>query len=301
MDKEKIINDLNFRLVCRDFGVDWKNFEVYDDVIIIDSPKIGIYVLLDKNYNIIGVHKTELSTFNLSKSELCLGYSELYNTINEDARFRLCYPFQNFSLKQIVDISNRIEIIETNHEHSSEMLVNGELVDGENDSTYIELLSYIKILGKEIKEYYSNCYQMYMMNFDYPNVIAYINQFIYNIDECINKSISTNERPFPIDILRYTARIKFLYDYANPLYGVIDLLMRQKGAQAKSGFEYYKEVEPVLESDVDLSIFSSKLIKILEVTDEEVKRNEEDSFINMKWNHIDLCSWLNDDKIKVRK
>lgn len=301
MEKEKIITDINFRLACREFGIDSKKFEVYNDVIIVESPKTGIYVLLDKNYNIIGVHKTELSTFNLSKAEIALRYSELYNTVNEDDRFKLCYPFQNFSLKQIVDISNRVEIVETNHGHSSEMLVNGDLVVGGNNCTYIELLSFIKILGKEIKEYYSNCYQAYLLDFNYPNVIAYINHFMYNIAVCISKSISNNERPFPIDILRYTGKTKFLDEYGTPLYDVIDLLMRQKGVQAKSGFEHYKEIEPVSESDVDLSILSGKLIKILEVTDEEVKRNGEDSFTNMKWNHIDLNSWLNDDKIKVKK
>ena len=238
---------------------------------------------------------------HFSKSEIARGYNELYSTLNDDDRFKLHYPFESFSLKQIVDISNRVEIIETNHGHSSDMIVNGNLVDGENNMTYIGLLSYIKILGNEIKEYYLNSYHMCMMGFDYPNVFTYINAFMDNIDECINKSINDSERPFPIDILRYTGKTKLLDEYGTPLYGVIDLLMRQKGVQAKSGFEHYKEIEPVSESDVDLSILSGKLIKILEVTDEEVKRNREDSFTNMKWNHIDLNSWLNDDKIKVKK
>lgn len=300
MDKEKIINDINFRVSCRNYGLDCENFEVYDDVIIMSSLKTGIYVLLDKNYNIIGVHKIELATMHFSKSDIARGYNELYSTLNEDDRFKLHYPFESFSLKQIVDISNRVEIIGTNNGHSLDMLVNGNLVEGENDSVYIELLSYIKILGNEIKEYYLNSYHMYMMGFDYPDVFTYINAFMDNIDECINKSINDNQRPFPIDILRYTGKIKFLDEYGNPLYDVIDLLMRHKGVQAKSGFEHYREIEPVSESNEDLSILSSKLIKILEVADEEVKMNREDSFTNMKWNHIDLSSWFNDDKIKVK-
>lgn len=301
MDKEIIINDINFRLACRNYGLDWDNFEIYDDVIIINSPKTFIYVLLDKNYNIIGVHKVKPATIHFSKREIARGYNELYSTLNEDDRFKLHYPFESFSLKQIVDISNRVEIIETNHGHSSDIIVNGSLVDGINDSVYIELLSYIKILGNEIKEYYLNCYHMYIMGFDYPDVFAYINAFMDNIDECINKSINNNERPFPIDILRYTGKTKFLDEYGSALYDVIDLLMRQRGVKPKSGFEHYREIEIVSKSDEDLSNLSSKLIKILEVTDEEVKRNREDSFTNMRWNHIDLSSWLNDDKVKVKK
>lgn len=301
MDKERLINDINFRVACRNYGLYCENFEVYDDVIIINSPKAGIYVLLDENYNIISVHKVKPSTMHFSKREIARGYNEFYSTLDEDDRFKLHYPFESFSLKQIVDISNRVEIIGTNNGHSSDIIVNGNLVEGINDGVYVELLSYIKILGNEIKEYYLNSYHMYMMGFDYPDVFAYINAFMDNIDECVNKSINNNERPFPIDILRYTGKTKFLDEYGNPLYDVIDLLMRQKGVQAKSGFEHYKEIEPVSESDVDLSDLSSKLIKILEVTDEEVKRNGEDSFTNMKWNHIDLSSWLNDDKIKVKK
>ena len=301
MNKEKIINDINFRLACRNYGLDWDNFEIYDDVIIINSPKKSIYVLLDKNYNIIGIHKVKPETMHFSKREIASGYVELYSTLNEDDRFKLHYPFESFSLKQIVDISNRVEIIETNHGHSSKMLVNDNLVEGENDDIYIELLSYIKILGNEIKEYYLNCYHMYIMGFDYPDVFAYINAFMDNIDECINKSINNNERPFPIDILRYTCKTKFLDEYGSALYDVIDLLMMQKSVKAKSGVEHYREIESVSECNVDLSNLSSKLIKILEVTDEEVKRNGEDSFTNMKWNHIDLSSWFNDDKIKVKR
>lgn len=301
MDKEIIINDINFRLACRNYGLDWDNFEIYDDVIIINSPKTFIYVLLDKNYNIIGVHKVKPATIHFSKREIARGYNELYSTLNEDDRFKLHYPFESFSLKQIVDISNRVEIIETNHGHSSDIIVNGSLVDGINDSVYIELLSYIKILGNEIKEYYLNCYHMYIMGFDYPDVFAYINAFMDNIDECINKSINNNERPFPIDILRYTGKTKFLDEYGSALYDVIDLLMRQRGVKPKSGFEHYREIEIVSKSDEDLSNLSGKLIKILEVTDEEVKRNREDSFTNMRWNHIDLSSWLNNDKVKVKK
>lgn len=301
MDKEIIINDINFRLACRNYGLDWDNFEIYDDVIIINSPKTFIYVLLDKNYNIIGVHKVKPATIHFSKREIARGYNELYSTLNEDDRFKLHYPFESFSLKQIVDISNRVEIIETNHGHSSDIIVNGSLVDGINDSVYIELLSYIKILGNEIKEYYLNCYHMYIMGFDYPDVFAYINAFMDNIDECINKSINNNERPFPIDILRYTGKTKFLDEYGSALYDVMDLLMRQRGVKPKSGFEHYREIEIVSKSDEDLSNLSGKLIKILEVTDEEVKRNREDSFTNMRWNHIDLSSWLNNDKVKVKK
>ena len=301
MNKEKLINDINFKVACRNYGLYWENFEVYDDVIIINSPKAGIYVLLDKNYNIIGVHKVKPATMHLSKCEIARGYNELYSTLNEDDKFKLHYPFESFSLKQIVDISNRVEIIGTNNGRSSDMMVNGNLVNWESDDTYIGLLSYIKILGNEIKEYYLNSYYMYMMWFDYPDVFTYINAFMDNIDECINKSINDNQRPFPIDILRYMGKTKFLDEYGSALYDVIDLLMRQKGVKAKSGFEHYKEIESVSKSDEDLSNLSSKLIRILEVTDEEVKRNREDSFTNMKWNHIDLSSWLNDDKIKVKK
>lgn len=301
MDKEIIINDINFRVACRNYGLYWENFEVYDDVIIINSPKVGIYVLLDKNYNIIGVHKVKPATMHFSKREIVRGYNELYSTPNEDDKFKLHYPFESYSLKQIVDISDRVEIIGTNNGHSPDMIVNGNLVEGVNDSTHIGLLSYIKILGNEIKQYYLNSYHMYMMGFDYPDAFAYINAFMDDIDECINKSINNNKRTFPIDVLRYTGKTKFLCEYGSALYDVIDLLMKQKGMKPKSGFEHYEEIEPVTRSDEDLSSLSSKLIKILEVTDEEVKRIREDSFTNMKWNHIDLNSWLNEDKIKVKK
>ena len=63
------------------------------------------------------------------------------------------YPFEKSILKHIIDLSNKIEIMKTNHGHTLFTRLNGNWYDrkhGENEDKF-QLLSYIKFLGEEIK------------------------------------------------------------------------------------------------------------------------------------------------------
>ena len=59
MDKNKIKDDFAFSSKCIAYGLDWNDFNIYKDTIILNSPKKDIFVLLDDNYNTIGIHKME--------------------------------------------------------------------------------------------------------------------------------------------------------------------------------------------------------------------------------------------------
>lgn len=292
MTRNELINDMNFRFKCSEYGLDWMNFEICGEVIILNTPKRGNYVLFDKNYNTIGVHKMEFANMFLSKEDIAEGYTELYNLVDEASGCCFPYPFQSFSLKQIVELSNRICIHETNHGHSSDVLVNGDIVNGDNDEDYIGILSYIKFLGEQIQEYFLNAYQMKMMGFDYPDVYSYVRSLIDNTIECIEKNIAKGNRPFPIDVLEYLGNKSGIEKYNHALFNIINLLMKERGVKAKSGVKHYKEIEPTKKSTEDLSTLSINLLKILELSDEDLDKKVARIRETFKVENIDLKAFL---------
>ena len=292
MTKSDLINDMNFRNKCCAYGLDWEDFYVLDDIIVLNSPKENILVLLDDHYNTINIYDKNNDISKLVPAEKRIKeIKESYETIYA----KLPYPFQNFSLKQIVELANRVYIHETNHGNSSDMIVNGEIVSDEHDSIYISLLSYIKFLGQQIEQYFMNLYQMKMMGFEYPDVYQYISNLMSNIDECINANIKKGNRPLPINIIQYLGQDRNnIEKYNHELYSVIDLLLKQKGVKIKGGFEHYKEFEMAEKDITDLSAISKKLLKILEVSDEEVELRYQESNKTFEIKKINLQLWLSE-------
>lgn len=295
MTKNELINDMNFRKACTAYGLDWQNFNVYENIIILNSPKKDVFVLLDDHYNTIGIPRIEYSSPARTIEEYAIGYKELYDYVDEEEKFIFPYPFQNLSLKQIIELANRVYIHETNHGHSSDMIVNGELVNDENDSVYISLLSYIKFLGQQIEQYFMNLYQMKMMGFQYPNVYQYISSIMNNINECIDANIKKGNRPFPIDIIEYLGQDrKNIEECDHELYRIINLLLKQKGVKFKGGFEHYRELEMTDKDTTDLSNISMQLLKILEVPAEEVELRYQESNRTFEFKEVNLHSWLSE-------
>lgn len=292
MIKIDLINDMNFRNKCCEYGLDWEKFDILDDIIVMTSPKDNLLVLMDEHYNTIGIcNKNDEIGKSVSLERRIKGYKMLYET----SYSRLAYPFQGFSIKQIVDLANRVYIHETNHGHSSKMIVNGMIVNDECDNVYTSLLSYIKFLGQQINQYYKYQYQMELMGFEYPDVYKYILRVMINIDECIDINIQNGDRPFPINIIKYLGQDRNnieKYDYE--LYSVIDLLLKQKGVKVKSGFKHYKELEMTEKDTTDLSAISKNLLKILEETDEEIELRYQESNKTHEIKEVNLQSWLSE-------
>lgn len=299
MTKNDLINDINFRNRCCVYGLDYEKFDVYNNIIILSTPKKDIFVLFDEHYNTIGIPKIEYYSPKRTVEEYSFAYKELYDYVDEKDGFAFPYPFQNFSLKQIVELANRVSIHKTNHGHSADIIVNAEIVNDEHDSVYISLLSYIKFLGQQIEQYFINLYQMKIMGFEYPDVYTYIKSLMHNIDECINDNIEKDNRPFPIDIIKYLGQDRTSIEkYDHELYRIIDLLLKEKGIKIKSGFEHYKELEMTEKNTIDLSNISMKLLKILEVSDEEVESRYQETNKTFEIKKINLQSWLSESTNK---
>ncbi len=292
MDKNTIRDDLAFRSKCVDYGLDWNEFNVYNDIIILNSPKTDIFVLLDDNYNTIGIHKLNNSNQMKSIEEYAIKYRDLYNYVDYNNESNLLYPFQNFSLKQIADLAKRVDF------YNNHIIVNGKYVVDGHENTYISLLAYIKFLGMQIEQYFLNAYQMKILDFEYPEVHSYLKSIMINIDECINMHIDKKTRPFPIDIIQHLGQDKEEIEKWNKeLYKIINLLLNEKGFKIVEGFEQYRDIETIEKNEMNLSDLSLNLLKILDVPKDKIGENKLD--FNMET--INLQSWLEQDLSETKK
>lgn len=278
MTREQIVNDIRFRQRCAEYGLDWEKCEIYGDVILLNTPKLALYVLFDKNYNTIGV---ELCNFYKYSNKEDMVKSKFYEYCNftDVVMFgeKFGYPFEKFTLKQIIDLSNRIEVMETNHGRSLSTKVNGDWYDRnlKEKEDYFQLLSYVKFLGEEIKQYFLFNYHMQSIGLEIPNVYEYVRLLIAGVDEQIDFHLNHNRRPWPEYILSGLGQNYRKLKMDAILYDIADLLMKDKGYQVKSDSPY--EVEKI-ESSIekkDLSIVAQSMLEILNLSDEELNLKEQ--------------------------
>lgn len=299
MTREEIINDIKFKQRCGLYGLDCENCEIYDDVILLNTPTLGLYVLFDKNYNTIGVELIDYSRYSSKESFVRDKYYE-YSNFTSSMPFEdgFDYPFENFTLKHIIDLSNRIEFMENNQGHSLITRVNGESYDRRNnkEEESFQTLSYVKFLGEEIKQYFLINYHMQSLGFEVPNVYDYVKLLMSRVNECVDFHLSHNRRPWPPYILSGLGQNYRELKMDGILYDVADLLMRERGFKVKSGSP--DEIERINESveKKDLSIVANDLLKILEVSDEELKIKEEiNRQTTIDRNVANLSVYINED------
>lgn len=260
MTKETLINDMKFKITCLDFATDFLNgdFEVYGDVIKLNSKESGIYTLIDKYYNVIGIYKDELSLEHQTKEELANKIAEIYkkySEVDETGKHTLPTPFETFSLQQILELSKRINIIPSNHGHSADMIVNGQIIDKINEDDYSAIyfyfLTYIDFLGKCIKQYYKEAFHIKSLGFDYPDVYEYLNSLVANLEKGIHNLDDFSARTLGKSIGK--TGDEFMDNYSLSLYQIIKFYVL-----------HYKKIE---NKELDKNLF----LKILDVPSELVE------------------------------
>lgn len=294
MNKEKIMNDMKFRKVCNKFGLDWSDFEIMDKLIVLKTPVDNLYFFLDSNYNIVEIEKCFSELNNHICSEIYYGYENFNDIVpfGDD----MGYPFNEITLKQINDIANRIN----DKRYGSKIEINGELYEIDKDNPYIQLINYIKFLNKEIDIYWKNIYSLKLLGFEVPDIYAYLRNIIYKINQCIDTNLKNNQRPHSFDIMNEIGQ-NMIYtqneeEYSDLLYSVIKLLMKDKNMKAVPGT--ICEIQPINEKEKipSLPTLVSNLIKILEVSDEQVianRQNYSDNKCKQKIKSIE--PWLSED------
>lgn len=272
MTKNELINDPNFRHKCSKYGIYLENAEIYGDVILVNTPIKGLYVIFDKNYNTIGVERNIHQDQKKFANNFYVRYS--YYTDIVPFRENFDYPFTRYSLKDFIDLANRVEVIGSNHGHSTSIIINGERYDrsSQENEEYFQLLSYVKFISEEIKRYFLMSYHMQVMGFEVPDIYSYVRALIKNINASVNYQIENNRRPWPVDILSSIGQKNRESYFDNMLFGIINLLMKQKGVKVKSGSPDILEQIDSSIAKKDLSVLSDDLLKILDLSDEELEK-----------------------------
>lgn len=263
MLEERIKKDIKFRQRCSVYGLDWSQFEILhvdkeNYIIALNNPNEDIYVLFDKNYNTICMEKCDYINDREDLENFINSRYVMYNNLPCVFNYRknFGYPFQDFTLKQIIDLSNRIEIMETNDGQVLSTRVNGYWYDRDKyeNKEYFQLLSYIKFLGEEIKEYFKLNYHMQTMGFDVPDIYEYVRTLINKINNSVDLNIKNNKINCPNDILKLIGKNPRELKMNEILYDINNLLISKK----------------------DLSIIAKALLEVLNVSDEDLKINGED-------------------------
>ena len=286
VSKENVINDINFRKICLSYGADWNKATFFDNMIILHTIKNNIFVLLDSDYNTIGIYKKidELNKMMTIPERLML-YRRMYMK-NVDM---LPYPFNKISLQQLCRLAKRIDTHDINHGHDTDIIVNGQAVNDEKDSDYYLVLSYIKFLGDQVEDYNRNLFQMRMMGFKYPNVYTYIRKLVNNINGCVNFYADHDKKILPIDIVnRLGQNRENAYLYDSELSAIIELINKDR---------YLNRNNNMSETNDGLDDVVKRLTKLLEVSDEELEMVNEDIIESFEFSEINLESFLSDNKV----
>lgn len=270
--KNVVIDDVRFKRACCEYGLKFDKCEVYGEVTLVPTSVSDLYVILDENYNVISVSKKE--HFSLDNEKFAKDIYKKYCTNNI---MGFGFPFDRYSLKNFIDLSNRVDIIETNHGHSLKSRINGAWFYRESaeNEEYFQLLSYTKFMGERIKEYNLMSYHMQIMGFEMPDVYSYARNIIDKINNCVWENVRRKNRTWPRDIINSIGLDYQKIECFGVLFDISDLLMREVGMQVKSGQPDELEIVPMSNSRKNFSAVSSNLFKLLDVPEDGWEALEE--------------------------
>lgn len=282
-----ILSDINrdkrFKKVCNSYDVYWRNSKVYGDFVLL-RPTDDIYILLDKNFNPIAIESALVSDEKAFVKSLCREYStySLYLDYNLD------YPFKNYNLQKIIDMSNRITIISQDNKEISEMIVNGVKCSYKKRDDYLQLLFYIKFLGKIINDYQYYIFINKKNGMTVKDSNIYISGLIRKINEFIDICINNKKVPTTNEVISYVGKEDIDYaGYELLLNEILELLLRQKSYKIEEN-----KLKKIPTSNINnLDEKAKQLLEILNLSDHDflITKNNRDPLVEP----IDLFEILN--------
>lgn len=149
MDVKK--DDLDFK--CSSLGVRYQDLVVIDDVIILSATS-NIYILMNKNYDVIGI-------------ETALSIEEVGKRIHEKMDL-YCKPLdvpylEGFSLNEISELNNRVSFMRYDR-----LRVNHTVYSLDKESVYTKMFGLFKLVQFMLNNYYRIMYPLVTVNFMKP-------------------------------------------------------------------------------------------------------------------------------------
>ena len=228
MDKKEIMNNKKFIHICNKLGIDGKDFEIYNNGIVLNTKLEDIKVFLDIDYNIMKIHKILPKYMDVPLEEEVYFCSNWFN--NKCLNINIPGNISNISYKQMVDIYNLV----CNNKELYTLFDNNYIRKYEHKDN-IRTIIFICILGNEIKKYFYNAYEFAMMNLQFMTLDDYIKEFIKNICDYIESYLNNEIMIFPSEVLKILEENN--NDEIKELFGVISSILEGEAYKIKEEYE----------------------------------------------------------------
>ncbi|MBR4672240.1 MAG: hypothetical protein IKO78_03470 [Bacilli bacterium] len=266
-------DDHDFRSSCVSYGINIYDFILCDDAAVLKSPREGFYIFLDRNsYSTMGIRNIPANSTDVDFDKDSSTFKNLFSTISQDMGMALPYPFQNMSLKQLTDLANRVEVVDRNHGHSYDLIVNEKRVSDSIDDDSI-LLGAAKYIAVKANEYWHNTYKSMLLGEQeepgVKGVYRHLANIMHNLNEYVDLCIKNGVAPRISDAAAYIGcSYKEIDIYASELYCLLRVLLRSKGYDFKT-FDLIEKIPE--DKGKDFDVRSTKLLSILSIPKSEVQ------------------------------
>jgi len=286
---ENVINDPKFKENCKQFGLCDNDFEIFEDVIIVKSPYENLYVVFDKNFNIINVVNKDTENENLSGNSL---FSSIPLGTN----------FNRLNTNQIISLSSRINASCDNEGRIVRINLAGKWYekDKEDDKYIVQLLSYIKFLGEQINQYFLMKYTLGVMG--NRNIIdrdMYIQVFTIRISDFIDMCIKKNQLPTPSLLLKYLGQSNDNQKKNGILSEIIEFLIEDKGYKYIKEEDKFKRIVTTVNKE-KLDELYDYLQETSELSNEDIRKKDLGTNVDLLNRYISNVEDGIKKKVKVK-
>lgn len=197
--REEILASEDFKKECDKYGLYNVDAEAFNNVILVRTPIDGLHILLNNNYETIGVEKIN-PAYEITFANT---YYDKISTHDETNQFGKIfdYPFENYSLNDFFVLADKYESIKPIKSFTIFKETEDSIIKREIKTIYNLLISYIKFINEEIKTFYIMSYRMQVMGFSSPSVYEYVRTIMESINLYIEECERNQKNPQVSDIL----------------------------------------------------------------------------------------------------
>lgn len=201
------------------YGMKSISIRYIQDKTILDSNTNNISFILDSNYNIIDIVKSNIP-------------DEKYidNTFNYT---KLSYPFDSYNVSDVIDIAKNTCVSRG---------IGAPKLDVKD-----ELLTYIKFLNILIEDYYSISYKMQTLGYEMPSITSYTDSIINRISKMVISDLRLHVRPTTMEVMSSIGQKEDYIVYYNHIKNIINLYIDNMGLKqsldSTKGFEYIDDTD----------------------------------------------------------
>lgn len=203
VNKYAIINDRKFIQKCLEYGFDFQDFEIINDVIVI-TPFKNFYVLMDLNYNIMAMDYSQDKRYFVENKKK---YYQNFDVISPLIGFESSLP--KFTLEEIYSLANTNLVI---NNHDLKMLH-----------------SYIKFISKQAEHYFKTAYVYKSLSCNMIDIYTYLIQIMNRINFYIKNNCDNNLSFTAYDLINHLAQSMNNLNMDMELNDIIELIMLYYG------------------------------------------------------------------------